>query len=227
MSIRVFYEYCRQHDLLTTAGMERNLHAPFNRMDYATRFLHVLNFRFGRFWTELFKGHLMVNDATKLEEEHRMAYLQVLNAFGYHGRRTRAAIRIYRIEAFWGDDGELPEFGGPRRRPMQRPLPDIRLQILDADHPVVPEGAIEPRELRLMKEYLWFRRKPTADRSVTDVMLMDPLTSRLFAGFWSSQQLCVEELWRTHGTNWRYRFKLKRLPGGCPPPLQIVDRVEE
>lgn len=224
MTIRQFYEYCRVHDLLTTLGMERNLGCRFDSVDYSHMLLPTLNTRFPVFWLGLFKGNLQVRASTKLDDDHRLAYSQVLNAFGYCGRKTRRTIRHRQLRRLWGPDGQLPEFRVDRLQPDPLDRIGVRLQRLAADHHPLSEDVIRADEVMLMLRHLWWRRKPTSDRTVTDVMLMNPITSRLLRGSWPTRDACCAQIWLEYGTDWRYQFKLtKHTP--CPPPLQIVQRI--
>jgi hypothetical protein len=223
-----FVQYVAAKDLLSTRGIERQIRMEFDYVDYAQDLLPVLNDRSLMFNTRLFQSAIRIRAKTSVNDDHKSAFIQVMNAFGHSGPWTKRNLTEAKLEKYWSDWNVLDEFE------EDLDCIDMQLRMLKEDHDQEEDEQMPPEynvtdeelkdmELALMQKHLCMRRRRTRKENEQGWQILNAQTGRAVPGWWETQEEVYEFVWDKAGTDWRSVYKTKRNP--VPLPLKVVVMV--
>ena len=219
-----FANYVRHQDLLTTHGIQRQLRFAFDQYNFSHELLPTLNEKMLMFDARLFHQALRLRANTPCDEDHKAAFIQVMNMFGYWGKWTRRNLTEEKLDKYWGEMNVLVEFEEDQD-PIQEMLIVVNgiRGVQDVQEQHQDEDALAEIEIELMKKHLCIRKRRTRKIHEQGWQVLNPRTGKPVPNWWATEENLYQAIWEKAGTDWRLVYKTKKNP--VPRPIRILSRV--
>lgn len=174
----------------------------------------------------LFHQALRLKAKSPCDEDHKAAFIQVMNMFGYWGKWTNRNLQQVKLDKYWGEVNVLQDFEEEQDaiEEMLRVVDRMR-DDEDDDQEIGhdDEVAVKQIELMLMKKHLCIRKRRSRKIHEQGWQVLNARTGKPVVDWWKSDSILYEAIWERAGTDWRLVYKTKKNP--VPRPTRLVIRV--